>query len=84
MGNEAVVNTSFDYEAVKELYERLRTVYVGSKDERKTYIDGQTRKVYVDGRDTRRVSVDAQQRIVYVTSDRTTSSSERRAYVGLS
>jgi hypothetical protein len=40
--------------------------------------------VYVDGRDTRRVSVDAQQRIVYVTSDRTTSSSERRAYVGLS
>jgi hypothetical protein len=65
LGNESVTNTSFDYEAVKNLYERLRTVYVGA-------------------REARIVLIPLQQRIVYVTSDRTTSSSERTANVGLS
>lgn len=61
IGAVSITTTNFDYEAVKDLYERRRTVYVGAREQRITYIT-------------------AQPRVVYISSDRTTSSEQRRAY----
>lgn len=52
LGAPVVVNTSFDYEAVKNLYDRRRTVYVKpslTNDARTVYVPASNRVVYVIG-----------------------------------
>ena len=47
LNSVSITTTQFDYEAVKTIYERRRTVYVGAREERITYIAAQPRIVYI-------------------------------------
>lgn len=77
----SVTTTSFDYEAVKELYSRARLVYVEGRQQRLVYVEEQPRTVYVEKIDAqlRRVYVEKDNRSVY--TDRRTTADERFALV---
>lgn len=50
LGNPNIINISFNYEAIKEQYERERTVYVEARvqESRTVYVGNQHRQVYVE------------------------------------
>lgn len=81
VGIVSVTTTSFDYEAVKELYSRLRLVYVDGRHPRVVYTEQQPRIVYVEKIDAqrRRVYVEKDHRLVY--TERRTTADERFALV---
>jgi hypothetical protein len=60
IGVVAITTTSFDYEAVKDLYDRKRTVFVErgtTSADRTVYVDSESRLVYVESRPVREVAV---------------------------
>jgi hypothetical protein len=60
VGILSVTTTSFDYEAVKDLYDRKRTVYVErgtTSIERTAFVEFESRFVYVESRPNREIVV---------------------------
>jgi len=77
-GSVSVVTTDFDYEAIKDNYERERTVYISGREQRFIFVEGVPRIVYVENSVSvyeRSAKVGRQSRQVYI--NRGTTSQER-------
>lgn len=82
LSSPSVLTASFDYEAVRENYEQLRTIYIEGRKARLLYIENQPRSVYVESpisQYERYAGVDGQYRQTYI--NRGTTQKERTVAV---
>jgi hypothetical protein len=71
IGILSITTTSFDYDAVRDLYDRTRTVFVErgtTSAERTVLIEAVPRQIYVESELDRTVFVESESRFVYVES----------------